>query len=87
MPELQKLEKQYKDSRFRSLFKGFTWRIVATLTIVIIAYIKTGDVTLAIEIGAIEFVVKYILYYLHERIWQSIPRGASRKFFKPNVKD
>jgi len=67
-----------KESRLRSVIKGVSWRIIATLTIIIIAYLKTGDVTLALQIGAIEFVVKFILYYIHERAWAQVPRGYFR---------
>ena len=75
-----------KESRLRSVIKGVSWRVIATLTIIIIAYLKTGDVTLALQIGAIEFVVKFILYYIHERAWAQVPRGyfrdISNKVFK-----
>jgi len=71
-----------KESRLRSALKGLSWRIIATLTIIAIAYLKTGNVTLALEIGAIEFIIKYLLYYFHERAWQMIPRGSIRKIFK-----
>ncbi|NNE28100.1 MAG: DUF2061 domain-containing protein [Saprospiraceae bacterium] len=73
---------QYRGSRFRSALKALSWRVVATFTIIVIAYFKTGDVTLALEIGAIEFVIKYLLYYLHERAWQMAPRGSIRKLLK-----
>ena len=73
-----------KESRLRSAFKGLSWRIIATFTIIIIAYFKTGSITLAIEIGAIEFLVKYLLYYLHERAWQYVPVGTIRKIFNIN---
>ena len=71
-----------KESHLRSILKGLTWRIIATLTIIIIAYFKTGDVTLALEIGAIEFFIKFALYYLHERAWQLAPRGSVRQVIK-----
>lgn len=70
-----------KESHLRSILKGITWRFIATGTIIAIAYFKTGDVTLALEIGAIEFVFKLLLYYLHERAWQSVPRGSIRQIF------
>ena len=73
-----------KESHLRSILKGITWRIIATLTIIIIAYFKTGDVTLALEIGAIEFFIKFALYYLHERAWQLAPRGSIRQLFQTN---
>lgn len=71
-----------KESRLRSAMKGLSWRVIATATIITIAYIKTGDATLALEIGAIEFIIKYLLYYLHERAWQLVPRGSIRRIFK-----
>ncbi len=59
--------------------KGITWRVVATTTIIFIALFKTGDISLALEIGAIEFFIKFALYYLHERAWQLAPRGSIRR--------
>lgn len=70
-----------KESRIRSLLKGLTWRFIATGTIIAIAYFSTGDVELALKIGGLEFVIKLAMYYLHERAWQSIPRGSIRKIF------
>lgn len=70
-----------KESHLRSVLKGLTWRVVATSTIIAIAYFKTGDVTMALEIGAIEFFIKLLLYYLHERAWQVAPIGRIRKIF------
>ena len=71
----------YTESHLRSILKGVTWRIVATSTIIAIAYFTTGDVSLALQIGAIEFLVKLLLYYLHERAWQLVPRGGIRRMF------
>ncbi len=67
-----------KESHIRSLLKGLTWRVVATSTIIAIAYFTTGDISLALEIGFIEFFLKLLLYYLHERAWQLVPRGTIR---------
>ena len=72
-----------KESHYRSVFKGLTWRVIATGTIIIITYLTTGNFDLALEIGAIEFVAKFILYYLHERVWQMVPRGTIRQLLKP----
>lgn len=71
-----------RESHTRSLLKGMTWRVIATSTIILIAWFKTGDITLALEIGAIEFFIKLLLYYLHERAWLLVPPGTIRKFFK-----
>ena len=56
-------------SRKRHAIKAITWRAVATSTTVIIAWWVTGDLTVGIEVGTVEFFAKLLLYYLHERFW------------------
>jgi len=70
-----------KESHLRSILKGLSWRFVATATLIALAYWKTGDITFALELGSIEFVVKFLLYYAHERAWQIVPKGGVRKMF------
>ena len=70
-----------KESHIRSIIKGLTWRIFATGTTILVAYVVLGDTDLAFKIGAFEFFAKLFVYYFHERIWQSVPRGTIRKFF------
>lgn len=74
-----------RESRLRSFLKGLTWRIIATGTLVAAAWWYTGDTTLAFSFGAVEFVAKLVLYYLHERAWQMLPRGTVRKVVAPNT--
>ncbi|MEL6122090.1 MAG: DUF2061 domain-containing protein [Bacteroidota bacterium] len=71
----------HKESHLRSIIKGLTWRVVASATILVITYFTTGDMETALTVTGIEFFVKLLLYYLHERIWQQVPRGAVRKLF------
>ncbi len=56
-------------SRTRHAIKAITWRTVATSTTVLIAWWVTGDLTVGIEVGTVEFFAKLLLYYLHERFW------------------
>ncbi len=86
MEEVQKNEGQdkkessiYRESRLRSFLKGLSWRIIATSTIICIVYFKEGSIETALEIGAIEFFFKFIIYYFHERLWQLVPRGGVRR--------
>ena len=58
-----------KNAKKRHLAKTITWRILATLTTTIIAWIISGDPTTGLTIGGIEFFVKMPVYYLHERFW------------------
>ena len=71
-----------KESKVRSALKGLSWRIIATLTIILIVYVKTGEIESALESGAIEFVIKYLLYFAHERAWAQIPLGSASTIAK-----
>ena len=61
-----------QSSRTRSLVKALTWRITATLTTAAIAYLVTGELKTAAMIGSIEFVLKFMTYYGHERAWNFV---------------
>ncbi len=64
-----------EDSHPRSVVKGITWRITGTIDTMVMAFIITGHLENAIKIGLIEIGTKIFLYYLHERIWNSIAFG------------
>jgi uncharacterized membrane protein len=61
-----------EETHTRSLVKGFTWRIIATMTTVSIAWMVTGEVATAFQIGFVEFFAKIGIYYVHERIWAKV---------------
>ncbi len=77
----QTTETAPRESHLRSLLKTCTWRILATTTTVVIAYLVMGNIDDALTIGGFEFFAKIVIYYLHERAWQLAPRGAIRKWF------
>jgi len=56
----------------RTLAKTLTWRVTASLTTFLIAWILTGDLLIGLSIGSIEALAKIFLYYYHERIWNNI---------------
>lgn len=58
-----------KDSHVRSLVKGITYRVISTIATVTITFLVLGDVSVAFEIGFVDFFVKLLIYYLHERAW------------------
>ena len=60
------------DLKKRTIVKTMTWRITASLTTFLIAWILTGDLLIGVSIGSIEAIVKIFLYYYHERIWNNI---------------
>ena len=70
------------ETHSRSILKALSWRIIATCTTAVIAYLITGQIELALAIGGIEFLLKIGLYYLHERAWQLLPLGTIRHLFQ-----
>ena len=56
----------------RHILKTFTWRIIATLTTTVIAWLVTGDPLIGLKVGSIEFVIKMVLYYFHEKVWHKV---------------
>lgn len=64
-----------KDSNAKSLLKSISWRIVGTIDTIIISYIITGQMVMAVSIGSVEVVSKIILYYLHERVWENASKA------------
>ena len=61
-----------QDSKTKSLLKTLSWRAVATLITMIIAYFIVGDLTVALSIGAFDVIIKMVAYYFHERAWSRI---------------
>jgi len=58
-----------KKSRIRHIAKTITWRIIASLTTFILAFIFTKDITKSLWLMGTEMVLKLLLYYYHERVW------------------
>lgn len=61
--------KRMKIDKKRHLLKTVTWRVLATLITILIAWLISGDVTIALHIGAWEVLLKMLAYYFHERLW------------------
>lgn len=68
----KKEEHKKEESHTRSLLKGITWRVVATMTTMIVSWFVIHDITSALQIGFIEATLKIGIYYLHERMWAKI---------------
>lgn len=60
-------------SRKRHIAKTITWRILASTTTFILAYVFFRDDKQAVEkasgVAIAESVIKMVMYYFHERMW------------------
>jgi uncharacterized membrane protein len=53
----------------RSMVKAISWRIVATLTTIFLVVLFSKDLALGTIVGITELLVKTVVYYVHERVW------------------
>lgn len=63
------------ETRKRSIAKTISFRIIATLTTMMLVYIFTKDIKIVGLIGILDIVLKLIIYYIHERVWSKIHWG------------
>ena len=71
------VKRYMNESVLRSILKSISWRIIAisdTILIVLVVTCILGDCGFgnALKIGVLDFLIKFIAYFIHERIWLSI---------------
>lgn len=75
--QLLRLEGKWElsDSVKRSFAKAVSWRITASFATFVISFIVSSDLSVAGTIAAIQLFVNFILYFIHERVWNKISWG------------
>ena len=58
-----------KVSPKRHLAKAVTWRIIASITTAIIAYMFGLPPKAVGAVFVADLIIKFVLYYIHERVW------------------
>lgn len=67
--------------RKRHILKAVTWRIIASITTAIIALIFGLPKTAVGFVFLADLVIKFVLYYLHERVWYKHIRYGVKDVF------
>ncbi len=67
------------EQKRRSLVKALTWRAIATATTMTLVFLFTGEMSLAVGVGALDIIFKLIFYYVHERAWNKLSWGRHKK--------
>ena len=75
-----------RESHWRSLLKGISWRCVATVDTILVALFAiwllerefdfAHAIRDAMKIGFYEFFIKLAVYYVHERVWEQFRQSA-----------
>lgn len=63
------------ESHKRSIAKTVSWRIMATFITGAVTFLLTGRLDFAVTVGVADTLVKFFLYYFHERMWTRIRFG------------
>ncbi len=66
------------ETKTRSVVKALTYRFWQSLNTFIISLIVTGKIDMAAAIVSIEVVVKIVIYFFHERIWDRVRWGLTK---------
>ncbi len=67
------------EKHYRSILKAVSWRLTGTLDTIMISFLISGRIKIALSIGFVELFTKIALYYLHERAWNRIPFGRIKE--------
>lgn len=67
------------ESTRRSIAKSLSWRILATFITTSIAFGLTGEGGFAAKIGIADTLVKFFIYFGHERLWNRMTYGREEK--------
>lgn len=73
------LEAIASQSTARKITKAVTWRVLGTAVMVLLAWLITNDVAAAMSLGLADLIVKSVLFYFHESIWDKIKWGSITK--------
>ncbi len=63
------------DSKKRSFIKAVSYRFFGTLMTTLITYALTKNLELSVAAGVLDTVLKIVIYFIHERVWQKISFG------------
>lgn len=67
------------ETKTRTLVKSVTWRIISIINGVLSAYFFLGTWGASISISLLANLIGFILYFIHERIWNKIEWHRSPK--------
>jgi|GEM_PF-1607768 len=71
--------KSVREGKRRSVIKAITYRVSATVATFTLAYAFTGSLEIAGQIGVLDFVIKFLIYYINERLWTKTNWGYQDK--------
>lgn len=65
------------DLKIRSWTKSFTWRILGVIILLPLTYLFTGTWESAAALTLVFHLLRVVLFYLHERLWERVSWGRN----------
>ena len=66
------------DNKRRTIIKALTWKLTGIISLLVLTYLLTGSLHTASLLAFLQFVVTFVLYIIHEKLWTSISWGKAR---------
>jgi len=79
------MKEDKKSAITRHILKTFSYRILGTLTTVLVAYSLGVSLELSSLLGVGELLLKPTIYFFHERIWYKYIKIGNKKLWKKNI--
>lgn len=67
------------ESKKRHLAKTISWRVIGSISTMLLAWFISGNPLAGVKIGSAEVVTKMLLYYFHERAWYKVSFGIDKR--------
>lgn len=61
------------------LYKSISYRILSVIITFCISLAITGNATIAGSIAGIDAIIKFVVYFMHERVWGKIFKHLKNK--------
>ena len=61
------------------IYKSLSYRLLSVIITFIISFSLTGSMALAGSIASIDAIIKFVVYFLHERAWGKVFRRLKKK--------
>lgn len=68
----------FRESRWRTLIKAITFRVLVILADVVVVYLITGSYKIAASVITITNATSTLVYIVHERAWNRIHWGRKK---------
>ena len=69
----------YWESHKRTFIKTITWKLLATTLTFSVTYVYTGQFYFSAGLALTSAVFGLLMYYAHERLWNSVQWGRHHK--------